>query len=104
MAEHGIIGDQYGTELPETIIPEEELVAEKKAARFSKTAEFKQLKEYLEDRIAFYQTHLPDGRVINESQNLAQDWLVATAIIAEFRAVIAAYETAQEAVKNAQRQ
>lgn len=98
MAEHGIIGDSFGTELPQTDVAAEDLNEELKMAKFSKTAEFQRLKDYLEARIKFYQTCLPDGTLV-DSKTSVQDWLVANAIIAEFTAVIEAYERAQEVVR-----
>lgn len=102
--QHGIIGDEnFGTDLAQTEIPEQDLLAERNAAKFSRTREFKILKEYLEGRMEHYRTYLPDGRPVDESQPTSEDWRVANRLIGEFRAVINAYEQAQEAVKNAGR-
>jgi hypothetical protein len=99
MAEqYGIIGDDYGTSLPEMAVDKKEMMEEKKAARFSKTTEFKKLKEHLEQRIEFYQSYLPDGRPISEDFS-RENWVIANAIIGEFRAVINAYEQAREIVE-----
>lgn len=99
--QHGIVGDDSVTELPETTIDENQLVDEQKAAKFSKTAEFKKLKEHLEDRIEFYQKYLPDGRAVVEepAAELGNKWMIANAIIGEFTAVIAAYEEAAKVVQ-----
>ncbi len=105
MPAHGIIGEEYGTQFPETVVPEQDLRAEKKAAQFSQTEEFKVLKEHLEQRIAFYQTYLPDGKAVTNLQTemnmveLAQNWVIANTVIAEFKSVIDAYEQAAETVK-----
>jgi hypothetical protein len=103
MAEHGIIGDSFGTELPETVVAAEDLSAERNAAKFSRTKEFGVLKDHLESRIVFYQTYLPDGRSISEHLPTGEEWAVANAVIGELKAVIAAYETASEVVANADR-
>ena len=106
MEQQGIIGDSYPTELPVTNVPEQDLTEEKKMAKFSKTAEFKRLKSHIEQRIAYYQAFLPNGKPVLENQNVAelgQNWLVANALITELQAIIDAYELAKEAVKNAER-
>lgn len=102
-AQHGIVGDEYGTDLPVMAVPEQDLTVEKNAAKFSKTKEFKALKSHLEARIQYYQAFLPDGRSVLEISptDLGENWKVANAIVTEFKAVIDAYERAEEAVKNA---
>jgi hypothetical protein len=105
MAQNGIVGDSFGTDLPTTQVDNNSLLEEQKMARFSKTTEYKRLKEHLEERISFYQSYLPSGDAITLKQDtnqLGQNWLVANAIIAEFQAVLLAYENAKEVVKNAQ--
>jgi hypothetical protein len=102
---NAIIGDDYGMDLPISQVEEQDLTAEKNAARFSKTKEYKILRDHLEARIAYYQNFLPGGTPILEVEttNLAVEWKVALAIIAEFKAIIAAYEQAKETVENAAR-
>lgn len=104
-AEHGIVGEDYGIDLPETNQDEALLIEEQKLAKFSKTREYRRLKEHLEQRIDYYQTFLPSGEPIAgvKPEELAKSWLVANAIIAEFRAVIATYEGAREVVSDAGR-
>ena len=97
MQTNGIIGDAYGTELPQTQMPEELLVEEKAMARFSKSKEFAHLKKHIEDRIRYYQAFLPNGKTVVEGAT-AEDWRVANVIIGEFQAVIDAYERAREIV------
>lgn len=100
----GIQGDEFGTDLPVTEVPEQDLVAERKAAKFSKTAEFKRLKRHLEDRIEYYQVFMPDGRNILglDTEKLGVEWKVANAIVAEFKMVIGFYERANEVVDAAE--
>lgn len=104
MSEHGIVGDQYGTELPQAQLQEEILNEAKGRARFSKTKEYQELKSHLEQRIDFYKKALPDGTAVlqsNESMDkLGQKWLVANTIIAELESIIQAYDDAVETVKN----
>lgn len=96
-----LMGDEnYGTDLPETEVPERDLTAEKNAAKFSRTKEFQALKDHLESRINYYQKYLPNGRPLEEDTPSPEDWRVANRIISEFNAVIQAYEQAREAVKN----
>lgn len=104
MPQHGLVDESTATQLPVTQVPEEDLNEEKKLARFSKTEEFKRLKAYIESRIAYYQRYLPDGRDITtvKPDELGPSWVVANAMVGEFRALLDAYEQANEAV-NAQR-
>lgn len=97
-AQNSIIGDSYGTDLPKTQVPEQDLVQEKKMARFSKSKEFQVLKKHLEERIAYYQVFLPDGRPVTNGVT-GDEWIIANTIIGEFQAIIAAYENARAAVK-----
>jgi hypothetical protein len=100
--DNGIIGDSYGTDLPQADLPEQDLSEEKRKARFSKTAEFKKLKEQIESRIEFYQTYLPDGRPVAtiDPKELGSMWVASNIIIAEFRAIIDEYERASEVIRN----
>lgn len=101
MAEFGIIGDEnFGMNIPESQVDTQGLAEERKAAKFSRTAEFRKLKEHLESRIAFYQRFLPDGRpVVGEIST--NDWIIANTLIREFKAILDDYQTAAEAVKEA---
>jgi hypothetical protein len=104
-AQNGIMGEDFATELPETHVDQDTLAIEKNMARFSKSHEYQALKEHLEGRITYYQLRLPGSddpavRAMNNEQR-GEAWLVADAIIAEFRTVLAAYENANEVVKNA---
>lgn len=95
--------DNFGTDLPETDKPADELAVEKNMARFSKSKEFKKLKEYMEARIEFFQTFLPNGAEVRWSTpepETGLKWLVANNVINEFKAVLNTYENAAEAVKN----
>lgn len=104
-----IAGDMdQPTNLPTTEIPEALLEEEKKLARFSQSAEYKRLRDYMEARIEFFQKFLPDGTPVtklNEADDeiIAAHWRVANIVIAEFRAVLAEYENAQQVVKDARR-
>ena len=96
-ATNGIVGDSFGTELPQSEVPQEGLLEEKRMAKFSRTKEFGVLKQHLEDRIEYYQTLLPGSLGAEPSM---EDWRVANIVIGELRAIIAAYENAAEVVKN----
>lgn len=100
--QNGIIGDEFGIDIPETVVDDVELVAEKKAARYSRTREYKRLKEHFESRIVFYQGHLPNGEDVTTSTPSLEDWRVANAIIKEFNTVINFYETSSDIVKDAE--
>lgn len=104
---HGIVGNPLEFDIPVMPISENELVDEKKAARFSKTAEFKKLKEHFEQRISFYQTWLPNGKAVQETElsdaELGSRWRTANLVINELNMVISAYEQAREVVEDAAR-
>lgn len=104
--QNAIMGDtDLGIDLPESRVDEQDLVNERKAARFSKTKEFKALKEYFQGRIEHYQQFLPNGNPV-EAADMAEvtaNWKVANIVIGEFNGVIQAYENAKEAVDDAAR-
>lgn len=101
----GDMGDP--ARVPQTEVPEEILEEEKKLARFSKTAEYKRLQSFMEDRIKFYQGFLPNGTPVKEANEnslgeAVVNWKVANIVISEFQGVLDAYERAKETVKNVQ--
>lgn len=100
--QNGIIGDNYGIDLPELQVDKDVLAEEKAKARFSKTREFKRLKEQMQARIDFYQRALPDGRPLTavDATERGNMWVIANAVIGEFNMLIADYENAAEVTKN----
>ncbi|SRR6266536_4267017 len=105
-AKYGLVSDDPIMDLPTTQVPERDLTTEKNAAKFSRTKEFKTLKEHLEARIAFYQTFLPDGRTLEQVSDiddieLGGHWRSANLVIKECRMIIDSYEKAQEVVEGA---
>ena len=98
--QNGIIGDAQMTDLPQMVVDENELNEEKKMARYSKSSEYKRIKNHFEERIAFYKTYLPDGREITsiDMAEAGQSWVVANTIIRELQNVLDSYELAAEAV------
>lgn len=103
--QHGI-QDESGLAPFEVGITAEQLAEEKLMARFSKSKEFKRLKEHLEERIGFYRSYLPNGQDLSQMDAVERGnmWLVANTIVNEFQGIINAYESIAEAVKNAERQ
>jgi hypothetical protein len=97
-----VIGDSFGIDLPETVVETNDLVEEKQMAKFSRTKEFKRLKEQMERRIQFYQGCLPDGRPLTDvnAAERAQQWVIANVVIGEFQMLINMYEEAAEVTKN----
>lgn len=97
-----IIGDQDSpVELPQTTVPYEAVAEVQNAAKYSKSAEFKKIKEHFAARVEFYKAYLPDGRAVGtlSADEAAGYWVAATVIIGELQNVISAYEQAAEAVK-----
>lgn len=95
------VPDLGNFQIPKTEIDPSLLDEQQRMARYSKTTEFKKLREHLEQRIGFYQTKLPNGAEVNilaaNMVEFGQQWIVANSIISEFKAIIAAYEMAAEA-------
>lgn len=107
--QNGIMGDDasFGTDIPETQIPVDDLSRERNMAKFSKSAEYKILKELMGSRMQHWRQFVPGGPAgdiaINQLPNEERGWrwLAADAIILEFQSILNAYEMANEAVKNA---
>ena len=103
--QNAVMGGDYPTELPEKEVDQSQLQELQKAARFSKTAEWKELKEHFERRMKFYQQYLPDGTSSLDSkvsiEERGRNWIVSNTIIGEFKAVIDVYEGAAQVVKDA---
>lgn len=104
MAENVVQGDSFGTDLPKTQVSEDLLNLEKNLAKYSKSREFKALKDYMEARIKFFESFLPDGKEVRWEANpeLGVKWVVANNVINEFKAVLSRYEQAAEVVENVQ--
>lgn len=97
---NGLVGDDYGVEIPQTQVPDDKaLVEEKKIAKYSKSKEFQRIKEYFQTRIDFYQSHLPNGEEIGASQPTPEDWRVANLLIKEFKVLTKSYESIAETVE-----
>lgn len=100
--QHGIIGDNQLTQLPETQTDKNELLEEKRVARYTKTPEYQKQKEYWEERIKFYQTYLPDGRpvVTASTQERTDHWAVANLVIQEIQTLMSYYENIKQGVES----
>lgn len=94
-----LIGDAYGTDLPQMQVDEQVLTEEKKMAKFTRTAEFKRIQEHCEERISFYQSFLPNGAEVGlDVVPSSEDWRVANRIIGELKLLMNMYETARKVV------
>jgi hypothetical protein len=103
-AQNAVVGDQdLPTSLPVTEVPEQALVDEKKMAKYSESAEFKRLKEFLEARIAFYQRYYPNGQPVQDlpAEERGPYWQAACIITKELENILAEYKQAREVVKGA---
>lgn len=96
----GIVGNSFGTDLPQAEVDKELLAEEKRKAKFSRTREFAALKAHLEERMDYYKAFLPSGEPVVGANVTPEDWKIANVIIGEFQAVINAYEQVAEAVKD----
>lgn len=94
-----IMGDNTGIDLPQMQPDEQDLNLEKNIAKFSKTKEWKNLKEHIQFRIDFYQKYLPNGTEVGlDVVPTPEDWRVANRVIGELNLLINTYEGVKEAV------
>lgn len=101
-AQNGIVGNEdYGTSLPQTEVDNDALAEPRKAAKFSRTAEFKRLRDHIEAKIAHYQTSMPDGTpvALAKQEEAVQQWRLATVVIAEFKEILDYYDQSAALVK-----
>lgn len=101
-SQNGIVGDEYGIDIPTTQVDANVLTEEQKAARFSKKGEFKKLEAHWDATIKKYQQFLPDGRdvaTVSDPAEAGRMWIVANRIIQELENVKNYYETAREVVE-----
>jgi hypothetical protein len=98
---NAVIGDSGAVELPQTEVNDEAITELRKRARFSKTKEFKELRDALDERIVFYQTFLPNGNLTSQAskQQAAENWRLANIVISELQAVKNAYDGSIELLK-----
>ena len=99
---NGIMGDEdYGTSLPQSEVNNDALAEPRKAAKFSRTAEFKRLRDHIEAKIAHYQANMPDGTpvVLAKQEEAISQWKIANVVIAEFKEILDYYDKSAELVK-----
>lgn len=101
--ENVLLGDtNMGIDLPQVKPDDKELLPEKQMANYAKTEGFAQVKKHCEERIDFYQKHLPNGLEIGlDYIPNTEDWRVANRIIGEFKLLMNKYDNAVEVVENA---
>jgi len=102
MAEHVMTGDTFGTDLPKTQISEELLTEEKNLAKYSKSKEFKEIREYWENRKTFFMSYTPSGSEIRfqvPNDDIAQMWVLANNMINEINAFLSRYDNAVDVME-----
>lgn len=102
---NGIMGnDSYPDEIaiPRTTVPELDLSEYERKVKYSKSAEFKMLKERLQARIEFLQVYLPGGQAVADvaPEVTGAMWIGADLVIREYRSIINEYESAAETIKH----
>lgn len=101
--QNAVMGDDsFGTELPQTVVPEEALNTETNMAKFSQSKEYQVLKAHIDSRIEYYQSFLP-GNIAPEGvtdNERGKYWAIANILIGEFRAITSSYEQAASIVKD----
>lgn len=101
-----ILDDSTGVELPQMRVDSDILNEEKKKAKYSKSREFIEIREYWESRKVYYQSFLP-GNIPVESiteEERGKYWAVANMLINEIDLFLGSYDNAVEAVKEANEQ
>lgn len=104
MANEVIQGDLSPTDLPKTQVSPDMLIEERNRARYSKSKEFKDIREYWQARKEFFQTYTPSGAEVRfqvPNEDIAQMWVLANNLINEIDAFLARYDNAAEVVKKA---
>jgi len=97
---NAIMGDDnFGTELPQTQIDDSEMKEIMSMAKYAKSAEFKRIQEYFQQRISYYQAYLPDGRAVTDlsPEEAMKMWPIANTIIQEYNYILGVYENAKAA-------
>lgn len=99
--QNGIVGNDYGIDLPETKIDDEQLIETKKMAKFTRTAEYARQKMWVDAKIAFYQKYLPNGTPVSAAtaSERAEHWVAANEIIAILQEFLSSYETSAQEVE-----
>lgn len=99
--QNGIIGDSLGVDLPQKPVDEQALNELKHKAKYSRSAEFKELKEKAQIRIEFYQKFLPSGQPIGTAtpEEMKGKWELANLLIAEFKQLFDEYDGAEVILK-----
>jgi hypothetical protein len=87
--------------LPVSKIDEESKSREKQMSAFTDKPEWAVLKEFLESRINYFQTYLPNGTPVADvpMEEVASRWVAANIIIQEFHSLISTYEGVAESVR-----
>lgn len=98
-AANAVMGDDnFGTDLPQTVLDEAEVTEVKSMASFAHSKEYDRITEFFESRVAYYQAYAPDGRDVKSvpPAELRDMWLVSNAIIGELKYIMATYANAKE--------
>ncbi len=98
---NGIIGDESGIELPQAPVDETAINELRAKAKYSRSKEYKELREKAQIRIDFYKTFLPDGRPIATANKVerAEAWGFANLLIAEFEQLFGENDNAEQLLK-----
>lgn len=99
---NSIIGDSYGTDLPEIAVDDTAKKELANKAKYSRSKEYKELKAKADARIEFYQRYLPNGQpiAVASKQERAEQWGFANLLIAEFNQLFDEHETAEQLFKD----
>lgn len=98
---NAIIGDSTGVELPVQAHDNTAVQELQRKAKYSRSKEYKLLKEKADERIEFYKRFLPSGQLVGTTSKaeLAGRWELANILIAEFEQLFGEYENAEALLK-----
>lgn len=101
MSQNGIIGDELGIDLPQKPLDETIVNEIKHKAKYSRSTEYKELRQKAQARIDFYQRFLPNGTPLGaeDRKSIEGKWEVANLLIAELLNLFDEYENAEENLK-----
>lgn len=99
--DNAIIGDAQGIDLPQAVPDESAKLELASKAKYSKSKEYKDLRQKAEDRIGFYQKFLPNGQLVGTASkaDMERKWELANLLIAEFQQLFSEHDNADALLK-----
>lgn len=98
---NGLIGDNNPIDLPQKPVDDEAIAELRHKAKYTRSKEYKDLREKAQVRIDFYKKFLPNGQLIGTAsrEEMQGKWELANLLIAEFEQLFGEHEIAEEILK-----